>query len=156
MKKLLFEFFTLLFATSTSLSFASAVSAESAAKLTVVVDGLRDQNGQVCMRIFSSGQGFPLGDKSEVQSACTKIIGDSVTKQFYGLKPGNYAVAVLHDEIGDHKLGTNVLGIPQEGFGISNNPTISVQTGAPKFEDASFSLTRDTTIKIIMKYSLDE
>jgi uncharacterized protein (DUF2141 family) len=148
------KFSSFLLATLVSLSLAETVNA-STRKLTVVVDGLRHKNGQVCLRIYSSEKGFPMSDKSEVQSGCTKITGNSVTKQFYGLKPGNYAVAVLDDEHGDHKLHTNFLGIPEEGFGISNNPTVSVVTGAPKFKDASFSLKEDKTIRIVMKYSLD-
>lgn len=146
---------TFLLATLVSLSFTTTVSANPTAKLTILVNGLRHKNGQVCMRIYSGEQGFPLSDTSEVQSACTEITGSSVTKQFHGLKLGTYAVAILHDEIGDYKLQTNILGIPQEGFGISNNPTVSVRTGSPKFKDASFSLKKDTTIKIVMKYSLD-
>ncbi len=85
----------------------------------------------------------------------TLVKGSSGTKQFYGLKPGTYAVAVIDDQNGNHKLDTNFLGIPQEGFGISKNPTVSISTGAPKFQQASFSLRKDITIKIFMKYSLD-
>jgi uncharacterized protein (DUF2141 family) len=156
MKKKSLKVVTFLFATFTNLSFAQTVGAETNRTLTVIVDGLRNHNGQVCMRIYSSQQGFPLDDTSEVQATCTQIKESFVTKRFYGLKPGTYAVAVLHDEYGDHKLHKDLLGIPQEGFGISNNPTVSFQTGTPKFKEASFSLRQDKTIRIIMKYSLDK
>lgn len=149
------KFSPFLAATLVSLSFAGTVKADPAVKLTVVVNGLRHQNGQVCLRVFANEKGFPLGDTSEVQSGCTKITGHSVIKQFYGLSPGTYAVAVLDDEYGDHKLHKNFLGIPEEGFGVSNNPTVSVWTGAPKFKDASFVVRKDTTVRINMKYSLD-
>lgn len=147
---------TFLFATLASLSFAGTANAQAAQTLTVVIDGLRNLNGQVCMRIYSSQKGFPFSDASQVQAACTKIANSSVTKQFYGLKPGTYAVAVLDDENGDRKLDTDPLGIPQEGFGISNNPTVSILTGVPKFQQASFSLQKNATIRISMKYSLDK
>lgn len=151
-----FQLCTFLFAALVSLNFEKAASAESDKTLTVVINGLRNLNGQVCMRIYSSQEGFPFGDKSQVQAACTKITKSSVTKEFYGLKPGTYAVAALDDENGDHKLHTDLLGIPQEGFGVSNNPTVSVQTGAPSFKQASFSLKKNTTVRITMKYSLDK
>lgn len=150
------QFGTFLFATFTSLSLARTVEAGQTTTLTVVVDGVRNHNSQVCMRIFSGAPGFPFNDTSEIQSGCTQITGSIVTKKFYGLKPGTYAVAVLDDENGDHKLHRDLLGIPQEGFGVSNNPTVSVKTGAPKFKDASFLLKQDTTIRILMKYSLDQ
>ena len=79
----------------------------------------------------------------------------SIKKQFQNLTPGVYAVAIIDDQNGDHKLHKDLLGIPQEGFGLSENPTVSILTGVPKFKDASFVLKQDTTIKINMKYSLD-
>ncbi len=123
--------------------------------LTVVVNGVRQHKSRVCLRVFSNEQGFPLDKKGEVQSGCTPITGNVVKKQFHGLKPGKYAVAVIDDENGDAKLHTDWLGIPTEGFGISRNPTVSVTTGIPKFKDASFLLDKSTTINIKMKYSLD-
>lgn len=149
------QFSTFLLATLASFSLARTVAAESTGKLTVVVDGLRSQNSRVCLRVYANQQGFPLSDTSEVQSGCTKITGRSVKKQFDGLKFGTYAVAVVDDQNKDQKLNTNFLGIPEEGFGISNNPTVSVRTGIPKFKDASFLLKQDMTIRIVMKYSLD-
>ncbi len=149
------KFSSLALATVMSISLAKTVNAEPTSTLTVVINGIHHQKGQICLRIFSSDQGFPFSDTSEVQSGCTQIKGSSLTKQFYGLKPGNYAVAVIDDQNGNHKLDRNFLGIPQEGFGISNNPIVSITTGAPKFRDSSFSVRKNTIIKIFMKYSLD-
>lgn len=126
------------------------VAMEPTAKLTVVVDRLSSQQGEVCMRIYAAEQGFPQSTAGVVQSGCTKIAGRSATKEFYGLKYGTYAVALFHDEDGNGKLNTNFLGIPREGFGISNNPTLKLS--APKFKNASFALKGDVTIKIGMKY----
>ncbi len=124
-------------------------------KLTVVVDGIRNHKGQICLRVYNNEQGFPFTDTSEVQSGCVQIQGNSIKKDFYGLKAGTYAVAVVDDQNEDYKLNRNFLGIPQEGFGVSNNPTISIKTGVPKFQDASFSLKKNKTINIAIKYSLD-
>jgi uncharacterized protein (DUF2141 family) len=148
------KFSPFLLATLLTLNLAKIANAESTAKLTIVVNGISHQKGQICFRIFSNERGFPLSDTSEVQSGCTQIKGSSVTKQFSGLKLGTYAVAVLDDQNGDYKLDRDFLGIPQEGFGISNNPTVSAKTGAPKFKNASFLLKEDTKISILMKYSL--
>lgn len=133
-----------------SLSLPKIVEAESTAKLTVVVDGLLNQKGEVCLRIYENERGFPQSAAGIVQSGCTKVTGASVTKQFYGLKYGTYAVTLFQDENGDKKLNTNFIGIPQEGFGISNNPPVG--NSAPKFSNASFPITKDTTIRIGMKY----
>lgn len=127
-----------------------SVKAQPTAKLTVVVDGLRHKSGQVCLRVYSNEQGFPASAKGVVQSGCTKITGNSAIKDFYGLKPGTYAVALYADKNSDSKLNTNFLGIPSEGFGISNNP--QAKTRAPKFKEASFDISQNKTIKITMQY----
>ncbi len=133
-----------------ALSFGKTGAMEPTAKLTIVVDSLSSKQGEVCMRIYTKEQGFPQSTIGVVQSGCTKIIGRAATKEFYGLKYGTYAVALFHDEDGNGKLNTNFLGIPREGFGISNNPTLKLST--PKFKNASFSLRENVTIKIGMKY----
>ena len=143
-----FKVSTVVIATLVSLS--SKTMAVPTAKLTIVVNQLPNQKGEVCMRIYAKEQGFPQSSKGVVQSGCTKITGRSATKEFYGLKYGTYAVALFHDEDSNGKLNTNFLGIPREGFGISNNPTVKLS--APKFKSASFSLKGNATIKIGMKY----
>jgi uncharacterized protein (DUF2141 family) len=145
----------LLLASLLSLGCISVVNAQTATKLTVVVNGIRHQKGDICFRVYASEKGFPMSDTSEVQSGCTKITGESVTKHFYGLKPGKYAVAIVDDQNGNRKLDTDFFGIPKEGFGISNNPKVSIQTGTPKFYKSSFTVSRNTTINISVKYSLD-
>ncbi|HLO86969.1 MAG TPA: DUF2141 domain-containing protein [Nostocaceae cyanobacterium] len=149
------QFYHLLFATLLTFSFAETVQAKPALTLTVVVNGIRHQSGEICMRIYASEKGFPLSNTSEIQSACTEITGNSVTQVFKGLKPGNYAVAVVDDQNADKKLNRDFFGFPQEGFGISKNPTVSIETGMPEFRNASFVVNKNTKININMKYSLD-
>ncbi len=92
-----------------------------------------------------------------VTSACVQPQGKTLTHKFSGLKQGTYAVAVVDDQNSDRKLNKDFLGIPQEGFGLSRNPTVSIATGTPSFYDASFILmpNQNTKINILMKYSLD-
>jgi uncharacterized protein (DUF2141 family) len=144
-----------LLASLLSLTCIRPLNAEPTAKLTVVVNGIRHQKGQICFRVYDSEKGFPLSDTSEVQSGCTRITGKTITKHFYGLKRGTYAVAVVDDQNGNQKLDSDFFGIPKEGFGISNNPRVSIQTGTPKFNKSSFAVSKNTTIDITLKYSLD-
>ncbi|MBE8968251.1 DUF2141 domain-containing protein [Nostocales cyanobacterium LEGE 12452] len=144
-----------LLATLVSIGFAKTVNAEPTATLNVVVNGINHKKGEICFRVYANEKGFPMSSTSEAQSGCAKITGTSVKKEFSGLKPGTYAVAVVDDQNGDRKLNKDFFGIPKEGFGISKNPTVSIQTGTPKFRDASFVVNKNTTVNIIMKYSLD-
>ena len=149
-------FCCLLFSTLASIGLVIKANAvEDSANLTVAIKGIKNQKGQVCLRIFESERGFPLGNSSELKSQCTKITSDSLKQNFAGLKKGTYAIAVIDDQNGNNKLDRDFFGIPEEGFGISNNPTVSIKTGTPKFEKARFSLAQNKTIEIEMKYSLN-
>ena len=149
-------FYCLLFSSLASIGLVIKANAvEDSANLTVAIKGIENHKGQVCLRIYESERGFPLGNSSELKSQCTNITGNSLKQQFAGLKKGTYAIAVIDDQNGNNKLDRDFLGIPEEGFGISNNPTVSIKTGTPKFEKASFSFFKSQTIEIEMKYSLN-
>ena len=64
---------------------------------------------------------------------------------FSDLADGQYAVKVFHDENNNHSLDTNMLGVPSEGYGFSNN---AGSFGPASFKDASFSLQADAQITI--------
>ena len=100
-------------------------------------------------------KGFPLSDRSEVHSECSETTKNSATIKIPNLLPGTYAMSVVDDCNRDYQLNRNIFGIPQEGFGISNNPRVSAATGLPKFQDASFLLKVNQAVDIRMKYSLD-
>lgn len=140
---------------ATASSFILAANENKTSALTVTVLGLQNQNSQICLRVYNRESGFPLSDKSEVHSECSEATKNSVTIKIPNLKPGTYAVSVVDDRNRDYQLNRNIFGIPQEGFGISNNPPVSAATGLPKFQDASFILKENQTIDIKMKYSLD-
>jgi uncharacterized protein (DUF2141 family) len=149
------RFTHVLLASLLSLGFAKTVNADTTATLTVVVNGINNQKGEICMGVYSKAKGFPMSTDDVLKSACVQPTGSTLTHTFSGLKPGNYAVAVVDDQNGDRKLNTDFFGIPKEGFGISQNPTVSIATGTPKFHDASFFMNQNTKINIFMKYSLD-
>ncbi len=121
--------------------------------LTVRVDGLKNQKGQVCLSIYSSNQGFPNQGDRALQSQCVKIAQTPQLVTFENLKAGSYAVAVIHDANADGKLNLNFLGIPTEGFGFSNNPKI--RTSPPKFGDSAVLVAGSSTnIQIQLQYLL--
>lgn len=66
--------------------------------------------------------------------------------RFSELCAGQYAVRLYHDENGNQLLDTNVLGIPRERYGYSNN--VRGWMGEPSFERQLFWMESDTTITI--------
>lgn len=71
--------------------------------------------------------------------------------RFTGLKPGTYALALIHDENGNNKVDT-ALFLPKEGVGVSRNPVLM---GPPSFKSAAFVVgTVDLKLTVKMKYFL--
>ena len=111
--------------------------------LTVEINGFRNREGQACVSLFASSQGFPNNRKNVVQRQCHKITSVPLTVNFRNLKAGNYAVAIIHDTNGDGTLNRNDIGMPIEGYGFSRNPEI--RTAAPKFNDATVLIAGPNT-----------
>ena len=121
----------------------------SKSMLIVEVTNLRNSKGRVAVAVFASEKAFPEQSRA-LRGKLTKINKGRAKVKFEGLKPGTYAVAVLHDENKNDKMDFNLLGMPLEGYGFSNNA--SAMFGPPSFEDASFRVRGKTKSKIRAKY----
>jgi uncharacterized protein (DUF2141 family) len=119
-------------------------------KLQVTVTHIKGQKGDIMVGIFDSDKDFL---KKPIDARTTKASGDSITVVFENVKPGKYAVSVIHDANKNKDLDKNKMGIPKEGFGFSNN--VIGAMGPPAFERAQFELSpdqKDLDIGIKMKY----
>lgn len=123
---------TLLILAALGLSALSAIAAE----LEVEVGGVRSADGQVKLMLFDRAEGFRKEDKSREVLALPAAVG-TVSGVFRDLPPGRYAIVTYHDEDGDGKLNLRFGMFPREGYGLSNNPSVS---GPPAFQDAAFDL----------------
>jgi uncharacterized protein (DUF2141 family) len=120
------------------------------AKLTVRIQGLKNDRGQVAVALFASAASFPRSDQA-VRGQLARIEGTRAEVSFRSLRPGTYAVAVLHDENQNGKMDFNFLGMPLEGYGFSNDA--SAPFGPPSFERAAFRLlSRPSAMTIKARY----
>jgi uncharacterized protein (DUF2141 family) len=118
--------------------------------LTVRVHGLSNHRGRVAVALFGSSKAFP-DQKRALAGQLAKIENGRAAVRFAGVRPGIYAVAVLHDENENSKMDFNFLGMPLEGYGFSNDA--SAPFGPPSFEAASFALQpRDSFIRVRAHY----
>lgn len=108
----------------------------SGCTLRIHVDGLRNSNGVVGSVLFTSADGWPENVKKAFRSGPTPIEPGErqATVRWEHLRPGEYAVAAIHDENRNAKLDRNFIGIPKEGFGFANNPHVGLS--APAFQSA--------------------
>ena len=100
--------------------------------------GIRNSTGAVACALFEAPEGFPTEFmKFAANLMMVRVRGAKATCSFEQIPPGTYALAVIHDENRDGKLATNWMGLPQEGYGFSNDAKGAF--GAPSFGAASFS-----------------
>lgn len=112
-------------------------AAPKTAELVVQVGPVENGDGFVGCLLFASADGFPKEPQKAVAKQRHKA-AKTITCTFGNLKPGTYAVSVLHDEDADGELDTNFLGAPSEGYGASNNRLPSMS--APEFDESKVQL----------------
>ena len=105
--------------------------------LSIGVEGLRSLKGNLLICISRSAAYFPDCSK-DPEKRHMVVPATSAAIPLGDVGPGNYAIAIIHDENGNGKLDT-FAGIPREGVGFSRNPAI--RFGAPSFRSAQFTLT---------------
>ena len=127
-------FAVLFFVNLPAVAFAQSSSCPG---IHVKVLNIRNSTGTVDCALFDSPVGFP----HEVLHSARKVMVMKVRNtqarcDFEDILPGTYSLTVIHDENMNGKLDTNLLGIPTEGYGFSND--VKALLGAPSFSAASF------------------
>ena len=116
---------------------------EETFQITVFINGLDSNEGQVLIALHNEKAQFL---KTAFKNAITKITNKKVMYTFKKIPVGEYAISVFHDKNSNNKMDVNFLGIPKEAYGCSNNAKGFM--GPPKYEDAKFQLTKNSTIRI--------
>ena len=117
-------------------TLATTLMASSfAADLTVEIKGLNSANGQVYIGLYDKAERWMKGGFKNVEIAAKK---DRVTYEFKDLPEGEYAISLYHDENGNGKFDNNLVGMPIEPYGFSNDAMGNF--GPPTFEQAKFKL----------------
>lgn len=104
--------------------------------LKVEISSIRKAQGKLWIAIYRPGEKFG-GDNPgmhkivPVNSMKNKILE-------FNLPEGTYAIAIFHDVNNNEELDKNLVGIPKEPYGFSNN--FKPRFSAPQFKDCSFEL----------------
>lgn len=138
-----------------SLSLAAlgllGAAAPGGVTITVKVIDLRDRDGAIRGCITDNPKEFPNCRKDgPSQQLAIPAKGDDVLR-FTGIKPGRYAVVLLHDENNNGKMDKKLLFLPKEGYGFSRDAPVHM--GPPKFDEAAFDVGNDAiSLTLKMRY----
>ena len=120
-------------------------------RLTIAVSGFKNDKGQAGIAVFRSADGFPSDRHKAAVGKALPIKQGKVRWTIPELKPGRYAILVLHDENSNGKMDTNALGIPTEGYGVSRDARRPF--GPPVFEEAAIVVKgAEQAVVIQVKY----
>jgi uncharacterized protein (DUF2141 family) len=115
-------------------------------KLTIIVTGFENDIGNCRFAIDNSKYVYEREDTVWIGKVLP-IINKQVVVVIDLLQYGEYAVRVFHDENKNEIVDTNILGIPTEDYGYSNNA--SSWFGPPSWDKAKFIFNKpEMTIEI--------
>ncbi|WP_374357005.1 DUF2141 domain-containing protein [Chitinimonas sp.] len=110
------------------------LSAGYAAELTITVDNIKSDHGQILVAAYGKDQFL----KQPVAVGRAVAASGKVVLTLNALPEGELAVSVIHDEDSNGKLNTNLLGMPTEPYGFSNDA--AGQFGPPSFDQAKIQI----------------
>ena len=120
----------------------------AAQQLTVIVTNIKNDKGKIGAALYNSKESFM---KNPFMTQGTASKKGEVTLVFGQVPKGEYALSILHDENNNAKMDSNVVGIPKEGFGFSNN-AMGI-AGPPGWDKSKFEVTGvDQTVTIRLKH----
>ena len=114
-------------------ALASAQS-QSEPTVTISVTNIAIHNGFIMVAIYDE---TGWGDAS-ITNLRESVHGDTVSLTLTVPNPGRYGIRLFHDVDGNGELNTNIMGIPTEPYGFSNNAP--PRFGPPSFKAAAFDI----------------
>jgi uncharacterized protein (DUF2141 family) len=137
-----------LFLWSLLLFLACASFTPKSCSLTVQVYGFGDNTGKSFIGLYRTSDPWPEIKKQYIGKVVS-ITNKTATVSFDQLSAGTYAIAVFHDKNNNGILDKNLVGMPVERYGFSNNARVTFS--APSFNSAAVELNTDKAIGIYIK-----
>jgi len=110
----------------------------TANKISVVINDLRNSKGKCIVYLYNNENGFPSNPKKALKTIASEISNGKAQVTFDNVVSGTYAISVLHDENSNGVMDKNFMGMPKEGYGVSNNNYYKLK--AATFEESKFSI----------------
>ena len=118
--------------------------------IAITINGIKEVKGTLMIGLFANEDDFKA-KSNPVDSLILNIHSKIESCTFVDVSHAKFAIAVYHDENEDGILNKKQLGIPIEGVGFSNIRTFKKKP--PRFSDASFILSSDTSFVITLFYN---
>ena len=136
-----------------SLAGTLAAAPAKGGEVFITVRDLRSTHGVVRACMTTRADVFPKCIKDPTAHRMVVPASGKVEIHFTGVKPGEYAIALLHDENDNGKADRAMGMMPKEGYGFSRDAPVKM--APPKFDDAVFTQGEGVSrMSIKMRYFL--
>lgn len=126
-----------------------SISSLMANEINIEITNILNKNGDMKIGLYNKAEDFSKIDKF-YKEVIIKISSKTIKYKFTNIPNGTYAIAIFHDENQNGKIDKNILGMPQEGYGFSNNIRPSFRSA--NFEESKFELNKSKVLSIKMGY----
>jgi uncharacterized protein (DUF2141 family) len=111
---------------------ANCTGTPSPVRLFVDVDNVRSSRGLIAVTLYTDDRRKFLARRGSLYVGRVPARQGRTPVCIHVPRPGIYALAVYHDADSDRSFDRTRLGLPDEGFGFSNNPPTFF--GLPSFD----------------------
>ena len=119
-------------------------------RLEVTLTNIRNARGKLMIAVYDTANGFPESfDAAHLRIMIPAKPGKQ-TVSIIGLQNKDYALTVFHDENENGVLDKNALGMPLEGYGVSNNARNRFR--APDWTKAKFRMRDGKKLFVKLAY----
>ncbi|GLX79900.1 hypothetical protein tinsulaeT_32400 [Thalassotalea insulae] len=108
------------------------------------INAVKNDSGKIYAQIFKGEANYKQNIAES--SAVTNAKKGKVKVTFNNLPAGDYAIRFFHDEDNDGQLATNLIGMPKEGYGFSNDAKPNF--GPVDFKHAKFVINGENSVVI--------
>ena len=124
---------------------------DTATRLDVTVTGVRSGDGNVTITLYGDDPDDFLAKGTKIMRHRVPAVAGETVDCLAMPGPGTYAIAIYHDEDGDRDFDRNLIGLPTEGYGVSNNPDLGFLL--PEFDEVKFDVEEgENAMSIRMNY----
>jgi len=131
--------------TLSSFLLSAAVCAH-AANIKLEISNIQVTEGMVMVAVYDTEANYNGGEPVAISQI--PVNSKKLSIDFSELAEGDYAIKLFHDENNNGKLDTNLVGMPVEGYGFSNN---AGRFGPASYTDARFAVNGSTELTIVLR-----
>jgi uncharacterized protein (DUF2141 family) len=128
---------------------ADCTGTPSPIRLFVNVDNVRSSRGLIAVTLYTDERRKFLAKRGSLYVGRVPARPGRTRVCIHVPRPGTYALAVYHDADSDRSFDRTGIGLPDEGFGFSNNPPTFL--GLPNFSRVRLNVPRtdlSTTVRL--------